>query len=147
MKHTNNLSDADLIEKYQKGDVNALNYLVKKWHLSFCNLAFWIVKDADLAKDIAQDSWIIIIHKLKTLQEPNKFKSWAISIVNRKAIDSLRAKHREYKKLQQHFYEQEKDDVKFEEEGNLFKEKILRKAIDKLSLEHQKVNRFNHRFL
>jgi len=28
--------------------------LVKKWHLTFCKKALWIVKDPDLAKDIAQ---------------------------------------------------------------------------------------------
>jgi RNA polymerase sigma-70 factor (ECF subfamily) len=53
MKNTNNLSDVVLIEKYQKGDTKVLNLLVKEWHLKFCNLAFFIVKDADVAKDIA----------------------------------------------------------------------------------------------
>ena len=57
MNKTNNLSDAVLIEKHQKGDTKAINYLVKRWHLKFCDLAFWIVKDSAVAKDIAQESW------------------------------------------------------------------------------------------
>ena len=105
MKNTNNLSDVALIEKYQKGDTKALNFLVRNWHLKFCNLAFWIVKDADVAKDIAQESWIIIIRKLETLRDSTKFKSWAISIVNRKAIDWIRANNRERIKLEQRFNE------------------------------------------
>lgn len=136
MNKTNNLSDVVLIEKYQKGDVNALNHLVKRWHLKFCNLAFWIVKDADTAKDIAQESWTIIIHKLETLQEPEKFKSWAISIVNRRAIDYLRAKKREQNKLIHHFNESEKT-ISFSETGNSTIQKALLKSIEKLSIEHQ----------
>ena len=81
MKNTNNLSDVALIEKYQKGDTKSLNLLVKRWHLKFCNLAFFIVKDAAIAKDIAQESWIIIINKLDTLKNVDSFKSWAFRIV------------------------------------------------------------------
>ena len=141
MKQKHNLSDADLIEKYQKGDVNALNFLVKKWHLRFCNLAFWIVKDADLAKDIAQDSWTIIIHKLKTLQEPNKFKSWAISVVNRKSIDVIRAQKREQNKLIKHFNEDKIEDSFTENELSLTIQNKLLKKIEKLSVDHQMVIR------
>ena len=136
MNRTNNLSDAVLIEKYQKGEINALNHLVKKWHIKFCNLAFWIVKDADVAKDIAQESWTIIIYKLETLEEPNKFKSWAISIVNRKAIDWIRANTREKNKLIRHFNESEKGTSFSEIEDNFVIKKKLLKSIEKLSVEH-----------
>ena len=141
MKNKNNLSDAILIEKYQKGDVKALNQLVKKWHLKFCNLAFWIVKDADAAKDIAQESWTIIIYKLKNLQELKKFNSWATSIVNRKAIDWIRAKNRERNKLVNLFNESEKG-VLYSEINDISNiQKALIKSIKKLSLEHQMVIR------
>ncbi len=142
MKKTSNLSDAVLIEKYQKGDTNVINHLVKRWHLKFCNLAFWIVKDADASKDIAQESWTIIIRKLDTLQEPDKFKSWAISIVNRRAIDFIRANNRERNKLVQHFNESEKGVSCFESDDNSSIHKKLLESIKKLSVEHQMVIRF-----
>ena len=141
MKNTNNLSDVALIEKYQKGDAKSLNLLVKRWHLKFCNLAFFIVKDAAIAKDIAQESWIIIIRKLETLQEPSKFKSWSISIVNRKAIDFIRANNRERIKLEKSFNESEKEDSFFKIDENTAIKKVLIEAIEKLSIEHQMVLR------
>jgi RNA polymerase sigma-70 factor (ECF subfamily) len=141
MKKTSTLSDAVLIKKYQKGDINAINHLVKRWHVKFCNLAFWIVKDADVAKDIAQESWTIIIRKLETLKEPEKFKSWAISIVNRKAIDFIRANNRERNKLVQHFNESEKEVSCIESDDNSVLKKVLLESIEKLSVEHQMVIR------
>ena len=141
MKNTNNLSDVVLIEKYQKGDTKVLNLLVKKWHLKFCNRAFFIVKDATIAKDIAQESWIIIIRKLETLQEPSKFKSWAISIVNKKAIDWIRANNREQIKLEQRFNESEEEDSFSKVDDTTAIKKVLLEAIEKLSVEHQMVLR------
>jgi RNA polymerase sigma-70 factor (ECF subfamily) len=140
MKNFNNNTDKELIVAYNKGNQNALTVLAKKWHKTFCNLAFWIVKDADTAKDIAQESWTIIIGKLETLQEPEKFKSWAISIVNRKAIDWLRANKREQNKLIKHFNESEKT-TSFSETDDSAIQKALLKSIDKLSVEHQMVIR------
>ena len=90
MRKRKKITDVDLIGKHLSGDKLALPILVKRWHLYFCKLAFWIVKDADAAKDIAQESWITIIGNLNSLKEPGQFKSWAISIVNRKSIDWIR---------------------------------------------------------
>ena len=141
MNKTKNLLDVALIEKYQKGDTNALNILVKRWHLNFCRLALWVVKDADIAKDIAQESWTIIIYKLKDLQEPEKFKSWAISIVNRKAIDFIRAKNREQIKLMKNYNESDKITSFSEANDNSELYKTLLKGLEKLSIEHQMVIR------
>ena len=88
MKKKAKISDTHLVIDYQNGNTNVLPFLVKRWHVAFCKLAFFYVKDADVAKDIAQESWIVIIDKMKEIKEPEKCKSWAISIVNRKATSS-----------------------------------------------------------
>ena len=77
MNKKSKITDELLIKQYQKGNKKALPLLVKKWHKQFCNKAFWLVKDADLAKDIAQDSWKTIIGKLDQLKDPNYFGGWA----------------------------------------------------------------------
>jgi RNA polymerase sigma-70 factor (ECF subfamily) len=133
------LSDTVLIANYQNGDKKALSLLVKKWHLHFCNFAFWIVKDADISKDIAQESWTVILNKLDTLQEPEKFKSWAISIVNRKAIDFIRERNREQVKLEKHYLENRSEET-IQITDDLIKNKLL-KSIENLSVEHQLVVR------
>jgi RNA polymerase sigma factor (sigma-70 family) len=133
------LSNATLVVNYQKGDKRMISLLVKRWHVQFLNFAFWIVKDADLAKDIAQESWTIIIDKLANLKEPEKFKSWAISIVNRKSIDSIRTKKREQKKLQKLYHERETAYSAFDTDDNSAIKKALLKSIEKLSTEQQLV--------
>ena len=139
MKNNKYLSDADLVIKYQKGEKIMLAFLVKRWHIQFCKFAFWVVKDADIAKDIAQESWTKIMNKIDDLQEPEKFKSWAISIVNRIAIDFIRAKNRERIKLEKHFLDSEKEDLICDESDNLIIKKELLKSIEKLSKEHQMI--------
>ena len=63
MKKAKQIRDVDLVKNHQSGDKTSLPILVKRWHLKFCKFAFWIVKDADVAKDIAQESWSVIIKK------------------------------------------------------------------------------------
>ncbi|WP_411895637.1 RNA polymerase sigma factor [Winogradskyella sp. A2] len=89
MKVNQNI-DESLVEAFKAGDRKAMASLVKRWHKTFCNKAYWLVKDKDVAKDIAQDSWAIIIDKIDTLKEPRQFKYWAYRIVCNKSMDWLR---------------------------------------------------------
>ncbi|MCK8479888.1 RNA polymerase sigma factor [Psychroserpens algicola] len=93
--NTNKHSDKKLIKSYLAGEQQALALLVERWHLIFCKKAYWIVKDADLSKDVAQESWSTIIAQLHTLQNPSSFKSWALRIVFTKAMDAFRKQSRE----------------------------------------------------
>lgn len=108
MKKLDSNIDTQLVKSFQSGDKKKLAELVKRWHVTFCKLAFWYCKDADAAKDIAQECWIVISNKLSTLQKPNQFKSWAISIVNRKSIDWLRKNKREQNNLHNYYNLQDK---------------------------------------
>ena len=90
-------TDRFLIQQYLKGNKSVLPLLVKRYHKIFCQKAFWITKDKGLAKDVAQDSWITIIDKLKSLKNTDSFKSWALRIVYTKAVDKLKNRTKENK--------------------------------------------------
>ena len=139
MKNLNNFSDKELVLAYKNGNEKAIPVLVKKWHVQFCKLAFWYVKDVDIAKDIAQESWQVILNKLKHLQNPERFKSWSISIVNRKAIDYLRANNRVEKKYQKYYNENKNDVISDENDNQEELKKNLLKAIQRLSIKQQLV--------
>ena len=140
MKKKENQIDASLVISFQNGNKEAANLLVKRWHIQFCKLAFWICKDADLAKDIAQESWVIIFEKLHNLKDPKKFKSWCISIVNRKTIDWIRTKNRENKKLNSLYEDSDKTSIHGElEEDKTKLLSILKTAIEGLSSDQKMI--------
>ena len=95
---TDKRTDPQLVEAFQSGNKEALAILVKRWHLTFCKKAFWIVKDVDLSKDIAQESWTVIIDKIDALKDTSSFGSWALRIVYSKSLDVLRKNSKEQQK-------------------------------------------------
>lgn len=128
--------DTVLVTQYLSGDANALTELVKRWHKLFCEKAYWLVKDADVAKDIAQDSWKTIIVKIDKLQDPKSFGAWALRIVYTKALDYINSNKRTRNNLEHYKYEQ--DIIVVENETDESLKKALLKAIKNL-VEHQQI--------
>ena len=129
--------DDVIVSKFKSGDKMALNMLVKKWHIIFCKKAYWIVKDANLAKDIAQESWQIIITKIDKLNEVSSFGSWAMRIVYTKSLDALREQSKERFHKQNLSKNPETEDLPYDENLEL-KSKLL-KAIAELPEQQQTV--------
>jgi len=82
--------DALLILQYKTGDNKAIELLVKRHQKKLLKQAFWYVQDKQIAKDIVQESWSVILRKLYQLKDPNQFRSWAMKITTRNALDFLR---------------------------------------------------------
>ena len=127
---TNQSIDEKLVEAYKAGDKKALAVLVKRWHKLFCDKAYWLVKDKDVAKDIAQDSWTTIINKIEKLKEPKHFKYWAYRIVCNKATDWLRLQSKKQKRTVNYQSEIVSNDNDYSENEQL--KQALLKAINEL---------------
>ena len=125
MNNKQRLIDGRLVINYQSGDNKALALLVKRWHKIFCEKAYWLIKDADLAKDIAQESWGTIINKIGELKDPNSFGSWALRIVYTKSLNSIKADGRKREHLESYCYEQEIFGIE-NDEDNLLKRQLLK---------------------
>jgi len=95
MTNSDKIFDSWLVVQCQSGNEKGMTLLVKRWHMRFCKHAYYYTKDLDNAKDIAQDSWGVIIKRIGSLKDTNKFGSWAMAIVTRKSIDWLRKRKRE----------------------------------------------------
>lgn len=127
--------DELLIEQYRSGDVLAFQKLVERWHKRFCEKAYWLTKDADASKDIAQDSWNTIYYKMDTLNDLGSFQSWALRIVFTKTMDWMRITERNKTKHESYY----KNYVDIEEQNydnQALKSKML-KAIKSLSPDQQ----------
>lgn len=99
MNKYQNETDGYLILQYRAGEKSVLPELVRRYHKEFCEKAYWVTKDKEAAKDIAQESWIAILDKFHTLKNVDSFNSWASKIVYTKAIDGLKKKNGEREKL------------------------------------------------
>ena len=130
MNKRQNPTDKFLIQQYLEGDTSVLQVLVKRYHKVFCKKAYWITRYKESAKDIAQESWIIIINKLHSLEKLDSFKSWAYKIVYTKAIDGIKRKIKEDINLDS-IKSIADDDSSSEEERNRTQVALL-KAIRKL---------------
>jgi len=109
MNKPEKIFDGLLVLQCQNGDKKAFSLLVKRWHAKLCKQAYFYTKNIDIAKDIAQDSWGVIINKISSLKEPNSFGAWALTIVNRKAVDWLR-KQKKHKERLYTYYENSRTD-------------------------------------
>jgi RNA polymerase sigma-70 factor (ECF subfamily) len=143
MNKKQNLTDRFLILQYRAGNTAVLSVLAKRYHKIFCEKAYWITKDKEIAKDIAQESWIIIINKLHTLENADSFKSWALRIIYTKAIDVVKHRKKESKNLESGGII-ESGTQSSEEERELIQLELL-KAIRKLPKEKQDIIRLFYR--
>jgi RNA polymerase sigma-70 factor (ECF subfamily) len=139
MKTRQNPTDRFLILQYREGNTSVLSVLVKRYHKIFCEKAYWITKDKEIAKDIAQESWITIINKLQFLENADSFRSWAFRIVYTKAIDAVKLRSREDKKLSTGGVV-ESGMLSSEDRNNLIQVALL-KAIRRLPKEKQDIIR------
>ncbi|MEM6685869.1 MAG: RNA polymerase sigma factor [Bacteroidota bacterium] len=139
MHKKTHISDGELVTNYLAGNQEALTALVKRFHKTFCNHAYWIVKDADVAKDIAQDSWKLIIDKVATLQNPARFKSWALCIVHSKSIDWTRHMTKQHQQNSEYKVTQSINELPLADTSQLRQK--LKIAIAKLSISQQQIVR------
>ena len=82
--------DALLVISYRSGNKKALGLLVERWNKKLCVHAYRYTKDWEMAKDVTQDTWQVIMAKIHFLKDTNSFGSWALTIVGRKAINSIK---------------------------------------------------------
>ena len=141
MDKPDELQDGWLVERYQSGHKNALTLLVKRWHIKLCKQAYWYTNDFDTAKDIAQESWSVILTKLDTLKDSNKFGGWALSIVSRRSIDWVRKQKRLKSNLKHYKYELQSDGIYSEEVNKKDKNGIVLSALHELPNNQQIVLR------
>ncbi len=138
MKPSKKIEDAWLVAQYCKGHQKAMAVLVKRWHLRFCNQAYRYTYDVAIAKDIAQDAWITILKHIHTLENPDKFGAWGLTIVTKKSIDWYRKSKRVQEKKQK--ISIEKESLMHQDEDLSGKQlETLRIAIKSLSEEHQNI--------
>ncbi len=82
-------NDKELVKRAQKGDQEAFNTLVTKYHLKVVNLVTRFVKNSDDAQDVAQEAFIKAYRGLKNFRGDAAFYTWLYRIAINSAKNYL----------------------------------------------------------
>ncbi|MCD6117812.1 sigma-70 family RNA polymerase sigma factor [bacterium] len=80
MQREKTISDAELVKKFNSGDINAFTTLVNRWESHVYNFVLRNVGNRETAKDICQILFLRIFEKLHKIKDPGKFKQWIFKI-------------------------------------------------------------------
>ena len=89
-------SDKELIDMYLAGQEESLQYLIDRHQDKVYTSIMMFVKDKYLAEDIFQDTFIKVIHTLRsgTYKEEGKFSPWVMRISYNLCVDHFRRNKR-----------------------------------------------------
>ena len=87
------LSDSQLLNLYMQGDKSAISTLIDKYNRRVRDYLRMMVKDVDLADDIAQETFIKVVSVIDEgrYKDNGKFLSWILRIAHNKALDYFRS--------------------------------------------------------
>lgn len=82
--------DKYYIERVLRGDINAYSYLVEKHRGMIYTIALRMLKNAEDAEELAQDTFVKAFKSLKEFKFESKFSTWLYRITYNGAISKLR---------------------------------------------------------
>jgi RNA polymerase sigma-70 factor (ECF subfamily) len=139
-------TDEELISRFQQGDNYAFDLLVKRYKDPLLNFVYRFVGDKEEAEDIVQETFLRLFKNKHYYREIAKFSTWIYTIAGNLAKTELRRRKRRKLLSISHFMSSEKDydipdeDSNPEREANtVITDKIIQKAIDKLSPKFKQV--------
>jgi RNA polymerase sigma-70 factor (ECF subfamily) len=84
------LIDLKLIEECRGGNLSNFRKLVELTSPYAFSLAFRMLSDEDLARDVVQETMVTIWQKLKNIKSAEVYKTWIYKVVINKCYDQLR---------------------------------------------------------
>jgi RNA polymerase sigma-70 factor (ECF subfamily) len=82
--------DSQWVVAARSGDRSALGKLAETFCRPMHHVALGIVRSMSAAQDVAQDAWMIALHRLRQIREPRAFPGWIRQITRRAAFNFLR---------------------------------------------------------
>lgn len=84
------VADPELVTRAAAGSEAAYRELLDRYQRPVFSLAFRMVRDRELAEDLAQEAFVRVFNNIDRYDPRWKFSSWIFKITNNLAIDALR---------------------------------------------------------
>ena len=141
-----NISDEQLIARFQLGDVQAYDILVRKYKDQLLNFVYRFVGNRTDAEDIVQETFLRVYRNKHMYKEIAKFSTWVYTIAGNLAKTELRRRKRHRIFSVSNFVNEERDfDIPDRDHSperkvdSNMQEKIIQKAIEKLPIKFKEV--------
>ena len=85
-------TDQEVVELARKGKEVAYRELLRRYQRPVFSLIYRMVRDRELAEDLAQETFVKVLNALDRYRPEYKFSSWVFKIANNASIDHLRRK-------------------------------------------------------
>lgn len=96
---TDYIINEELARRYQSGDKSALKELIKRFNSALEAKVYAHTRDKESLNDIIQDCWFAIIDNLDEVKFQIGFEAWALNIARNKAVDWIRSRQQQRRKL------------------------------------------------
>jgi RNA polymerase sigma-70 factor (ECF subfamily) len=84
------LTDQEVVRHAVIGREAAYRELIRRYQRPVFSLVFRMVRDRELAEDLAQETFVKVLNAIDSYRPEYKFSSWIFKIANNAAIDHLR---------------------------------------------------------
>ncbi len=83
-------TDLEIVARARAGEEAAYRELIRRYERPIFSLLFRMVRDRELAEDLAQETFVKALNAIESYRPEFKFSSWIFKIANNAAIDHLR---------------------------------------------------------
>jgi RNA polymerase sigma-70 factor (ECF subfamily) len=90
MSKPDEIYDQWLVLRCQGGDSDAMSLLVQRWHPRLLSFATRLLSDTDSASDAVQSSWVEVVNRIGSINDPRSIRPWLFRIVANKCRDTIR---------------------------------------------------------
>ena len=138
------LSDSELVQKCQSGDLNAFEELVSRYHQKVYAVILGLLRNRDDAMEVSQETFFRAYRKIKTFEGGSSFYTWLYRIAVNIAIDAQRRQKRNPLEFRESMDEvlEEQHEVAKDPFSDLHEKELREKllsAINDLTPEHKAV--------
>jgi RNA polymerase sigma-70 factor, ECF subfamily len=93
-------SAEDLIARARRGDEEAFRLIFERYTRPIISFIFYMVNQADLAEELAQETFVRAYKSLNTLRDKAKLSTWLFGIAKNIAREAIRERHRERARIE-----------------------------------------------
>ena len=84
------VTDQEVVRAARDGQERAYRELIRRYERPIFSLIYRMVRDRELAEDLAQETFVKALNAIDSYRPEFKFSSWIFKIANNAAIDHLR---------------------------------------------------------